>query len=319
MPSLLDLPHDEASALLATGAPVYLTVNPVEYHGPHLPLHNDFLVSRGLVRDLHARLARRRTSWPLLWANDLEVGVDPVPGHGSRSTPYLVAKQLVRDACSALADLGARNVVIMTFHGAPMHEHAIQAGVDVLVERGVRAVAPFNVVLQQLLDPDVSKIADAYAHIEDEAERAAMMRDQHLDFHAGFGETSLTLHYAPESVSPKYRELPPCPPIQPVSAWKRASELARRAGQKRLADELRFAAYGLGWQAMTPFLGYTGRPHRATAQAGAALAKVFVDGFETAVEDVFAGRARSPEPIMKWAPALSLDGRIVLKPPAIPV
>ena len=35
MTQLLDLPHAKAQALLASGAPVYLLVNPVEYHGPH--------------------------------------------------------------------------------------------------------------------------------------------------------------------------------------------------------------------------------------------------------------------------------------------
>lgn len=317
MHSLLDLPHDDARALLADGAPAYLTVNPVEYHGPHLSLHNDALMSRGLVRDLHARLARRRPEWPLLWAGDLEVGVDATKWPGSRQTPFVVVRELVREACRGLVALGAKQVVIMTFHGAPLHAHAIEAGIELLGEHGVRAVAPFNGLLQELLDPDVSKIAGAYAHVEDAAERDLMMREQRYDFHAGFGETSLALHYAPESVSPKYRELPPCPPIPAVPAWKRASALARRAGAKRLADELSFAAHGLGWQAMRPFPGYTGRPHRASAQAGAVLASAFVDGFEQAVEDVFAGRARSPEPIMKWAQTLSLDGRIHVEPPPI--
>ncbi|MFN7132430.1 MAG: hypothetical protein ACK4N5_10120, partial [Myxococcales bacterium] len=62
MIQLLDLPQSEARRLIAAHAgesgraPVYLTVNPVEYHGPHLSLHNDRLVSEGLVRALHARL-----------------------------------------------------------------------------------------------------------------------------------------------------------------------------------------------------------------------------------------------------------------------
>ena len=46
---LYDLPNDAARRLLATGVPVYLPVNPVEYHGPHLSLHTDRLISRGLT------------------------------------------------------------------------------------------------------------------------------------------------------------------------------------------------------------------------------------------------------------------------------
>jgi creatinine amidohydrolase/Fe(II)-dependent formamide hydrolase-like protein len=253
----------------------------------------------------------------MLWASDLEVGVDAVKWPGSRQTPFVIVRELVREACRGLVALGAKQVVIMTFHGAPLHSHAIEAGIELLSEHGVRAVSPFNGLMHEILSPDVSKIADAYTHIEDEAERAAMMRDQRFDFHAGFGETSLALHYAPESVSPKYRELPPCPAIPALKPWLQAAALARRAGRKQLADELQFAAYGLGWQAMRPFPGYTGRPHRASPEAGAALAKAFVDGFEQVVEDVFAGRAKSPDPIMKWAQKLSLDGRIHVEPPPI--
>ncbi|HEY4219853.1 MAG TPA: hypothetical protein VGO62_00890, partial [Myxococcota bacterium] len=51
-----DLPHSEARRALSSGAPVFLLVNPVEFHGPHLPLHNDELIALGLARDLHERL-----------------------------------------------------------------------------------------------------------------------------------------------------------------------------------------------------------------------------------------------------------------------
>ena len=37
----LSMPHAEAREALATGAPVFLCVNPVEYHGPHLSLRQD--------------------------------------------------------------------------------------------------------------------------------------------------------------------------------------------------------------------------------------------------------------------------------------
>lgn len=309
MISLLDLPHQEARRLVRSGVPVYLTVNPVEYHGPHLSLHNDRLISLGIVRQLHERL-RARHDWPLLLAADLEIGVEPCPGPGTRRTPFAIARHLVLEATRALAELGATKVVIMTFHGAPLHNLAIQAGIELLTAAGVRAVAPFNIVLQELLTVDPQQYAEAFAHIEDADERAQMMATLGQDFHAGFFETSMALHYAPESVAPDYRSLPPCADIRPNATMAAAAKVVGAIGRQQLARELTFAAAGIGWNALRPFPGYTGRPHRATADAGAVFVGQMVERFEAVVEDVFAGRAQSPAPIMQWVQTLSLGGRI---------
>jgi creatinine amidohydrolase len=293
-----------------SGAPVYLTVNPVEYHGPHLSLHNDRLVSVGLIGDLHARLRRRHPEWPFLVAADLEIGVAPCWGPGSRHTRFVVAQDLVREACRALAELGARRVVIMTFHGSPLHNHAIDLGVRLLESRGVRAVAPFNIVLQELVRLDSRRFADALAHVEDPAERTEMLRTLAFDFHAGFFETSVALHYAPESVSPSYRSLAPCPAIQPSRWLAGAESIARALGRDALAGELGFAAAGVGWYKLKPFPGYTGRPHRATSEAGAIFARFMLDQFEPVVEAVLDGRCASPRPIMEWLRFASLGGRL---------
>jgi creatinine amidohydrolase len=306
---LFDVPHVEARKLVAGGAPVYLTVNPVEFHGPHLSLHNDKLVSLGLIRDLHARLAQRHPDWPLLVAADLEIGVEPTPGLGTRHASYLATVEQVREACNAIAELGARRVVLMTFHGAPLHNVAIDHGVQRLRARNVHAVAPFNLVLRAMLTLDASRFAEAFAHIDDPDERTAMMRDLRFDFHAGFFETSLALHYGPETVSPSYRDLTPCPPIRPVPSLFRAELLARAMGASELAGELAYAARGLGWYGLKPFPGYTGRPHRAVPEAGALFARFIVDVFEPVVEEVLSGRGEPPPPIMSWLRFLTVGGR----------
>lgn len=305
---LLSLDHARATSLLRGGAPVYLTINPVEYHGPHLSLHNDRLVSEGLVVALHEKLFGAAT--PLVVADDLEIGVEPTPGIGTRVTPMPIARALIAEACDALADLGATRVVLMTFHGAPLHNLAIEHGADRLRARGVKVVAPFNALMAELLSVDVSAFAEAYAHIEDEAERAAMKRDAAIDFHAGFLETSVALHLAPESVSKAYVDVPPCPPIVADARLEALSRAASLAGRRQLALELHLGAVATGWHALRPFPGYTGRPHRASARAGEIFTRVVVDRYAQIVGDVFAGRAKSPPPILRWSARLTLDGRL---------
>jgi creatinine amidohydrolase len=308
--NVLDVSHTRARALLAGGASVFLPINPVEYHGPHLSLHNDALVSRGLSRAIHAELASAGHDWPLLVGSDLEIGVDPTPGPGSRLTSYRDACLLVERACHALADLGAKRVVLMTFHGSPLHSLALDAGVRALATRGVPSLSPLNLLLRAMLDVRVEDYADAYATIEDAEERAAMMREGPFDLHAGFFETSITMHYAPESVDPLHARLPPCPEIVTDAKLAAAARAADRFGRTVLAQELRVAAFGLGWHALRPFPGYTSRPHRASAEAGAVIARHLVKGFAEATAKVLTEGAAPPAPIMRWIAPLTLGGTV---------
>ncbi len=195
--NLLDQSHARSRELLATGAPVFLPVNPVEYHGPHLSLHNDSLVSAGLTRDLHAALAASHRDWPLLEVPDLEVGVEPVPGPGTRCVPYDTVLRIVLEACQALVRLGARRVVLQTFHGSPLHDIALEKAAQWLRAQGVPAVVPLNLLIHELLERDASAYDDAYCTIDDPDARNALQRDFVIDFHAGFLETSLAMRSGP--------------------------------------------------------------------------------------------------------------------------
>jgi creatinine amidohydrolase len=304
------LPHARTRALLASGAPVYLPVNPVEYHGPHLSLHNDALISQGVARDIHAGLVERGADWPLLVASDLEIGVDPCPGPGTRCTPYREVRALVVEACRRLADLGAQRVVLVTFHGSPLHSLALDAGVRSLARRGVRALSPMNLLLQAMLEIRPEDYGDAYATIRDDEERATAMREARTDFHAGFVETSLSLHYAPSSVDLGYGRLPPCPEITPDAKLMAASRVAERLGRAALARELRFAAAGVGWYALRPFPGYTSRPHRASREAGEIIARYMTREFAAVTDRVLRGDAEPPAPIMPWMAPVTFGGSL---------
>jgi creatinine amidohydrolase len=144
----------------------------------------------------------------------------------------------------------------------------------------------------------------------DEPLRSQMLRDLKFDFHAGFFETSLALYYAAETVSPDYVNLPPCPPVTNAKAFQLASRLAGALGAKILAHELEFAAHGKGWHAVQGYPGYTSRPALATKAAGAFFAREIVARFAAVTESVLYRGAKVPTPIMSWAAALSLNGRL---------
>ncbi len=306
--SLYDVPHRELRALFARRAPVWMLVNPVEYHGPHLSLHNDRLISLGVARDVHARMSRDGA--PLLLADDVEVGVDPTPGPGTRVTTFREARATVMRACQGLAAIGARSVVAMTWHGAPLHSLAIEPGLAWLRARGVRALNPFGEAFRELCRLDGARFAAAFAHVEDRELRARMIDTLRYDFHGGFFETSMALHYAPRSVSAQLGDVPPCPPFAPVPRIMRMADGARRLGRRELADELAMIAHGLAWRALDPFPGYTGAPALARAESGAVFAEVIASGYAEMIRDVLDGVRVAPRPPMAWVRALTLGGRL---------
>ena len=310
---LFDQGHRRMSELLATGAPVFLCVNPVEYHGPHLSLHNDWLISQGVAADLHAALRERANEdWPFLLGADLEVGVDPTPGPGTRFTSYRQARRLLIEACDALVESGAQRVVFVTWHGGALHGHALAAAAAHLRGRGVPASSPFDVLMHKLVGNDgVNDYADALDCIEDAEERAAVLDGLPLDFHAGFFETSLTLHYAPDSVDPCYRKLPDCRRWRENRRLAAIGRLVSRLGMTHAGRDIQFAARAMGWTYLRPFPGYTGRPRHAAPEAGAAFARHALDAFVPAIEAAFAG-APPEGPPMGWLRRLTLNGLVPL-------
>lgn len=310
---IASLPHGQARRTLEGGAPVYLAVNPVEYHGPHLPLNTDHLLSMGMIRKLHPLLGQVRglaADGPALIASPLHVGVDPTPGPGSVFVPYSTVRDLVIDNCRSLVAMGARRVILMTFHGAPLHSLAIDEGVRYLRREGVQAFSAFNVVLRAMLEYRPENHAEALGEIQDEAARAEITARLSSDFHAGFWETSLMLHLNPDCVADCYRELPPCPPYAPQAAFQRMASVARRAGAESLARECEFVAMGLGWMKLDPFPGYTGWPHLASSEAGAAFADDIARRYAETAKRVLVDGADDPRPILQWLGTLTLKGRI---------
>jgi creatinine amidohydrolase len=307
----LSLPHADAQRLLSTGAPVFLPVNPIEYHGPHLSLHNDALVTRGLVGLLHAAWSGDNDV-PMLVTADLEVGVEPVRGPGTQDRPFAEVRDRVEAACTALADLGAQRVVVVTFHGAPMHSHALHAGVERLVERDIPAFAPMACMLREQIAFSDNDFDEIYALIEDADDRAALHAGMSHDFHGGFLETSLALALAPDGVSDVRHEVPDCPSFPPDAATLALARQAESRGRAELAQELKLAAWGKGWMAMDGFLGYSSKPRLASAEAGWMFANLLLPAIVEQGREVLWGGAAAPTPPMSWLRKLSLGGRLRL-------
>ena len=108
------------------------------------------------------------------------------------------------------------------------------------------------------------------------------------------------MHYAPHSVRPSFRDVPPCPAFKARGLYAFAASAARAVGFTRHAQEMELAGAGMAWFGLRPFPGYTGEPALASPQAGAAFARAIIDRYVVAAEAVLYGDARSPPPILAW-------------------
>ena len=222
---------------------------------------------------------------------------------GTVATQLAQVKAKVVAACRQIADAKAQRVALMTFHGAPLHALALEAGIALLRARGVKAFSPLNLLLEQLLqftgEGDLALKA-AFDTIADPVARERAWRGLPLDFHGGFFETSVAMHYAPDSVRSNFSKVPPCPAFKGAGAYAFAASAFRALGFTRRAQEMDLAGSGMAWFALRPFPGYTGEPALASPTAGAAFAKAILDRYVPAAEAVLYGDAPSPAPILAW-------------------
>lgn len=308
---LLETPEPTTRAALATGAPVWLHFNPIEYHGPHLSVRNDFLISRGLARGAHSRLLELFPTWGGPLEVTFDLGVGAVPHEGSVHVTQEVVRGTMLAVCAELVRLGARRVVLMTFHGDPGHNLLLQEGVRLLAERAVSAVAPMSFLMRHFVNPDIERLAPVFAEVENPTDRETLRRQSGIDFHAGFLETSLSLHYAPASVSPAYTSVPPCPEIGEERLRSVAAGLCRGLGLETAGHTLEAASRGAAWYALRPYPAYTGNPALASPAAGARLAELVEAEVAETVRGVFDGEIEAEDSFITWLGRLTLGGRLL--------
>ncbi len=299
-----ELPESGLTDLFAENI-LFLFINPTEYHGPHLPLANDFLISRGLAGQLAVRLQKAGLTKQFIAGPLINLGLDPTPGAGTIATSVARFDAYLTQFARKLPLLGVKRVIIMTFHGAPRHNHAIQRFINRLGEAGIAALNPLNLLLSRMLTYQPGDFAAALEPIRDEAARALLAQKLGHDYHGGFFETSLTLALSPQSVDRLHTNLPDCPAIE-IPAWQRAAiHGIRSIGQDAAARELTYAAEAMAWLNLNPFPGYTGMPRFANRKSGEIFVKEILEIYEQAVREVFVGGKPAPVPELSVTDFLS--------------
>lgn len=299
-------PFSELKNLFEHGSPLFLPVNPVEYHGPHLSLANDFVIARGVSKTFfELSLKPLNPKWEYLEAAPIHLGVDPAAGPGSQYTSMRDLTAILTEVGKRYAKLGCKKIVVATFHGAPAHNAAIEHAMENWEKVGIRSMNLMAVVLERAIEETQQEKEEILALIPDQKMRD-MARDRlDGDFHGGFFETSLALRFAPETVSKNYTDIEPCPKLVLSDTQKKVLKGLVQFGFHRKAKEMEFAFLGLNWMKIKPFPGYSGHPAASSAAAGEMLFKKILPYYAAEARRVFdEGRSRT-KPVLAWVTKLT--------------
>ncbi|MDA8793351.1 creatininase family protein [Bacteriovoracaceae bacterium] len=282
-------------------------VNPIEYHGEHLPLTTDLLISRGIKNLFPKELRENFIDWP-----PIHLGVGPTGGPGSCETSYLELKRVLLKLSKTIIRLKVKRVLVMTFHGAPLHILAIEEFVKVLRKNKVKAINPFILMLQKLtyFNPEEFNEIHKYVPMENEKERNKLIKNIKFDFHGGMIEAGLVQYFNPELIQKPLNEVPSIPELN-LNNWIKVLENFIRPISYKLAEEIELINFVLQWGAIKPFPGYTGHP--CLANNGLSeyfLNKVVLPSYLEEINKEFYGGGTKIIPVMNYMKYITFEGRL---------
>ncbi len=278
-------------------------VNPIEYHGPHLTLKNDYYISMGLFDGFRQKITEKGSSFTFQ-IYEIHQGSSPAPGKESIHTPLAEMRKIILKTCEKVKSEETDFVLWMTFHGAPSHAAAIESGVRYFQNKKIPTYNPFNLVMQRFRDYQPEWVRPFVNFIPDKTYGEKWINELPKDFHAGLVETSIMMALDPSKVLPIYRSLPDCPGRTISFLWKVLIGVTKVLGFKDFSNELLLGADGYYWNKMKPHLGYTGAPRLASAEFGQQLVAIFLEDYERNFWPVLAGHTQSPKPVFQWAARL---------------
>ena len=199
-----NLSHNAIKALNPKQTFVLATMSPLEVHGPHLPVGQDYFSAFAIAQTTAVRLVDIYPEWTFVLLPIYPIAADCVPQIGSVGFPPRVVEDVAYYLLEPFARMGIARLGISSFHGGPRHICALERAATRLSEKYDVAVASlFSMVLSQ-----VAEGSFVYECIKENPERKIELEQLKHDLHAGFLETSIGLAYWPELVEKGWENLP---------------------------------------------------------------------------------------------------------------
>ena len=274
-----DLTVLEIRAYLERRRSILLPVGITEQHGYHLPLSTDSLIATGLARPAGQRLNMLVSP---TFTQCYSGGTLP----GTINISPAVAGLALGENLASLAAQGFRNFYLFLCHGGSENLRALQDALQMLL----RNHPAFSEALIALLPVWRLSSPGKGWH--------AAMADH--DWHAGWLETSLVMHLAPDLVRTDRLELD----AEPLLGQLRAHPDNYQQAEKIVDDPFVVARLR---QRPDMRVGVMGDPRRASAELGREIAEDIVNNLVARIARIEAGADGRYKPVPFTPAPLVLD------------
>lgn len=245
---------------------LFVPVSPLEEHGTHLPLGVDAFSAVAFARACAEEFVSRGDGRHAVLGPLIPLGTWTFDFVGSVWIRQRIVRALVEDFGDSYARYGFRHILVTNGHGAPGHVVALEEACQRVTRRhrksGVQMVSPLGPMIARYFGGEYARALREAMGGKMSEQDAALLPE---DIHAGFYETSMTLHLRPELVGEEFRRLPPVL----VPKGKLFFSTARLAGEG---------------------LGYIGYPTKADPAIGAAAIALVRQEVGDLMEAMVAGR-----------------------------
>ena len=196
-----EMTFKEVDALPRERTVIFMTVAPLQAHGPHLPVGMDSYTSQAIALATAKEFCKRRTEWHALITPHLTIGTHTFSFFGAIDCTPTIVRKVVEQWGGSLAQEDFQYIMVISSHSGPGHIRALEDGCDRISKKfGIHMVAPMGY-----------KIAAYFSGSSDEKlKRLSRSNDDFSykeDIHGGKFETSLALYLRPDLVKRGYTQL----------------------------------------------------------------------------------------------------------------
>ena len=266
----------------------FLTFGNLEEHGPHLPVGSDFFQASALRDGVIQSLSATHPDDTFVIAPVVplgEGGANDIAGQlehvGTFGVRFETLRNVAVDLGSAVARQGFRKIILVHFHGMPLHSIAFSDASAYVSQR-------YDVRMVDLTSLVFGEGFYSESVLEKHLGKRWQEKTGAMESHAGAAETSTNLAIRPQLVKKEYKRLTPF-----------------KAGD--FDEFLRTYQNLAGWR------GYWGGPAEASVALGKDLMRDFVRRSARIAEMALRGEDLSKLPVFPNALPASAEGDALVK------